>query len=74
MVHLAVAQCVQPYQEACFNRLEETALHIRARHNRLGDHVQVVANSKALLQPVAPLQCTLLERAQSSVVHRQRTM
>ena len=74
VLNLAIAANIASYQEACFHSPEEGALHISAGHHRLVDHVQVVAHSKALLQPVAPLQCTLLEQAQSSVVHRQHTM
>ena len=62
------------YQEACFNGLEESPLHVKACHDVSVDHVQAIAHSTRLLQAVAPVQGALLQRAEDTVVDGQYTL
>ena len=67
--------CVVPmYQEPGFNSFEKGSFHVQTCHNSLGDHVETVAHRKALLQPVAPVQGTLLQRHERASLHTQHAM
>ena len=63
-----------PHHEACLHSFEQSALHVNPSHCVLADHVETIADSHCLRQPVGPAQRALLQSLELATLHRQHTM